>query len=469
MAEIAIVDDEKVLVNSLRIGLTKRGHKIHPFYEAGGFLSYLVINEPDLIFLDLRLPDMNGLEVLRQIKQMNRQIPTIIITAHGDIQSAVQAMKTGAFDYLNKPFDMQEIELVIKKALDEVQLVKEVEHLRQRSFKKVVLENIIGDSPPMLELFNTVKKLGSVKTTTVLIRGESGTGKDLLAKAIHNLNPRSVRPFIEINCASLPESLLESELFGHEKGAFTDAKQRKTGLVEIANNGTLFLDEIGEIPMPLQAKILKFIETKTFRRVGGTAEISVDVFIITATNRNLEQAIQEKTFRQDLYYRLNVVPLFAPPLRDRKEDILKITDHYLDHYCRKFGKTSLSMDPSARNTFLNYDWPGNVRELQNLIERLVILSSGPIIQKKHLPDAMGGPVENHEKENPLEPRMGLINSLKENFSDKGQISLDEILTALEKEMILTAMEKADRVKAKAARALGISRYSLLRRINRLKI
>ena len=469
MAEIAIVDDEKVLVNSLRIGLTKRGHKIHPFYEAGGFLSYLVINEPDLIFLDLRLPDMNGLEVLRQIRQMNRQIPTIIITAHGDIQSAVQAMKTGAFDYLNKPFDMQEIELVIKKALDEVQLVKEVEHLRQRSFKKVVLENIIGDSPPMLELFNTVKKLGSVKTTTVLIRGESGTGKDLLAKAIHNLNPRSVRPFIEINCASLPESLLESELFGHEKGAFTDAKQRKTGLVEIANNGTLFLDEIGEIPMPLQAKILKFIETKTFRRVGGTAEISVDVFIITATNRNLEQAIQEKTFRQDLYYRLNVVPLFAPPLRDRKEDILKITDHYLDHYCRKFGKTSLSMDPSARNTFLNYDWPGNVRELQNLIERLVILSSGPIIQKKHLPDAMGGPVENHEKENPLEPRMGLINSLKENFSDKGQISLDEILTALEKEMILTAMEKADRVKAKAARALGISRYSLLRRINRLKI
>ncbi|ACN17638.1 Response regulator [Desulforapulum autotrophicum HRM2] len=465
MAEIAIVDDEKVLVNSLRIGLTKKGYRVYPFYDANGFLSYLGANEPDLILLDLRLPDMNGLEVLRQIRLMNRQIPTVMITAHGDVQSAVQAMKTGAFDYLNKPFDMEELELIIKKVLGEAQLVKEVEHHRQRSYKAVILENIIGDSPPMLELYKTVKKLSHVKTTTVLIRGESGTGKDLLAKAIHNLNPRSGRPFIEINCASLPEHLLESELFGHEKGAFTDAKNRKTGLVEIANNGTLFLDEIGELSILLQAKLLKFIETKTFRRVGGTSEVSVNVFIITATNRNLEQAIREQTFRQDLFYRLNVVPLFSPPLRDRKEDILKITDYYLDHYCRKFGKDLLSMALDAQHIFLNYDWPGNVRELKNLIERLVILSDGATITGRHLPDGMIQPIAASERENRFDP----MHVFKQDFSRGEQIPMDEILTAVEKKMIVNALEKADNVKTRAAKALGISRYSLLRRISRLKI
>lgn len=466
MAEIAIVDDEKVLVNSLRIGLKKRGHTVKPFYEAHPFLSYLSTSEPDIIFLDLRLPDLNGLEVLRQIKRMNKAIPTVIITAHGDVQSAVQAMKTGAFDYINKPFDMEEIELIIQKALDEVQLVKEVEHHRQRSYKAVLLENIIGESPPMLELYQTVKKLSGIDNTTVLIRGESGTGKDLLAKAIHNLSARSARPFIEINCASLPEQLLESELFGYEKGAFTDAKQRKTGLVEIANNGTLFLDEIGEIPLPLQAKLLKFIETKKFRRVGGTLEMGVDLLLIAATNRNLEQAISDGKFRRDLFYRLDVVPLFPPPLRDRGEDILRISRYYLDRYAHKYGKRVMSMDPSVETRFLHYQWPGNVRELKNLIERLVILSSGDTIRTEHLPQSM-----KHSSSPAPQITCGgkkdTFSLFQEEYLEEKQLDMEEILGRFEKLLIENALTKCDGVKAKAARMLGISRYALLRRINRL--
>ena len=453
MAEIAIVDDEKLLVNSLEIELTHNGFAVHPFYDAGTFLTYIQSNEPDVVLLDLQLPDINGLEVLQTLMHGSRYIPTIIITAHGNIESAIQAMKAGAFDYINKPFELDEISILIKKALDETRLVKEVEHRRQRAYKTARLKSIIGTSPPVLELLDTIKKISEIDYTTILLRGESGTGKDLLAKVIHNLSTRSSKQFIEVNCASFPENLLESELFGHEKGAFTDAKQRKTGLVEIADGGTLFLDEIGELPLSLQAKLLKFIDTKSFRRIGGTSEIRVNVRIISATNRNLEESIENGSFRQDLYYRLNVLPITIPPLRGRGTDVIKITEHYLASMSKKFGKRRMSLGIKAKNAFLAYDWPGNVRELKNFIERLVILSSSDVIGYSHLPLEM-------------KKRLADLKSIKNRYQNKSH-SMNEIVEIFEEELISNAMANAGGVKAEAAKILGISRYSLLRKMKRI--
>jgi two-component system response regulator AtoC len=286
-----------------------------------------------------------------------------------------------------------------------------------------------------------------------MIRGESGTGKDLIAKAIHNLSPRGTAQLIEINCAALPESLLESELFGYEKGAFTDAKQRKTGLAEIANGGTLFLDEVGELPLSLQAKLLKFIETKSFRRIGGTAEIWVDLMIIASTNRNLEEAIESGSFRQDLYYRLNVLPIYVPPLRERGEDVIKVAEYYLQYFCRKFNKPPMTLDATAKKAFLSYQWPGNVRELKNLIERVVILSSGHKIGSKLLPGEMKGSIAESQ-------------TIRKSYKTDNR-SLDEILAEIEKELIHNALRKAKGVKSEAAKILGISRYALLRKMKRL--
>lgn len=453
MAEVAIVDDEKLLVNSLKIELSHAGYSVSQFYDAGSFLAYIQSNEPDVVLLDLQLPDINGLEVLQTIMQAGRYIPTIIITAHGNIESAIQAMKAGAFDYINKPFELDEISILIKKALDETKLVKEVEHRRQRAYKTARLKSIIGTSLPILALLETVEKLAKIDNTTILLRGESGTGKDLISKIIHNLSARSSKQFIEINCASFPENLLESELFGHEKGAFTDAKQRKTGLVEIADGGTLFLDEIGELPLPLQAKLLRFIDTKSFRRIGGTSEIRVNVRIVSATNRNLEESVENGSFRQDLYYRLNVLPITIPPLRDRGADVIKITDHYLASMSKKFGKRRMSLGIKAKNAFLAYDWPGNVRELKNFIERLVILSSSDVIGYLQLPAEM-------------KERLADLKSIKNRYQKKS-LSMNEILEKFEEELINNAMTNTGGVKAEAAKILGISRYSLLRKMKRI--
>ncbi|MCD4720903.1 MAG: sigma-54 dependent transcriptional regulator [Desulfobacula sp.] len=453
MAEVAIVDDEKLLVNSLKIELSHEGYSVSEFYDAGSFITYIQSNEPDVVLLDLQLPDINGLEVLQTIMQAGRYIPTIIITAHGNIESAIQAMKAGAFDYINKPFELDEISILIKKALDETKLVKEVEHHRQRAYKNARLKNIIGSSPPIRELLETIEKLAKIDNTTILLRGESGTGKDLLAKVIHNLSARSSKQFIEINCASFPENLLESELFGHEKGAFTDAKQRKTGLVEIADGGTLFLDEIGELPLPLQSKLLKFIDIKSFRRIGGTSEIRVDVRIISATNRNLENSIKNGSFRQDLYYRLNVLPITIPPLRDRGADVIKITKHYLESMSKKFGKRQMSLGIKAKTAFLAYDWPGNVRELKNFIERLVILSSNDVIGYSQLPLEM-------------KERLAELKSIKNRYKNKS-LCMNDILEIFEEELISNALANAGGIKAEAAKILGISRYSLLRKIKRI--
>ncbi|RLB22598.1 MAG: sigma-54-dependent Fis family transcriptional regulator [Deltaproteobacteria bacterium] len=452
MAEIAVVDDERVLVDSLELELEERGHTVQPFYRAAPFLEYIQFNEPDVVLLDLQLPDLNGLEVLERIKQANRFIPTIIITAHGNLDSAIQAMRGGAFDYVNKPFDLDEIEIIIDKALKEIKLVREVEHHRRQAAEGARPEDFIGSSLPVRRLLETVKKLSQVDNTTVLLRGESGTGKNLLAKMIHNLSARTERQFIEVNCAAIPETLLESELFGYEKGAFTDAKTRKTGLVELADGGTLFLDEVGDLPLPLQAKLLRFLESRSFRRIGGASEIKVDVLIISSTNQDLKKAVTRGQFREDLYYRLNVVPLDVPPLRQRGEDIITLAEHYLSHFSRKFRKPPIEMSPEARDAFLLYHWPGNVRELKNLVERLVILSTDNIITYEDLPAVM--------KETSAR-RQGV------KHQETLEEGLEAKLAAYEKKLISEALERAGGVKSEAAKLLGVSRYSLLRKMKRL--
>lgn len=455
MVEIAILDDEKFLVDSLELEMTAMGHRVQPFYEARPFLNYIQVAEPDLVFLDLQLPDIHGMEVLQKIRQTLRSALTIIMTAHGDMESAIQALKGGAFDYLNKPFELDEIGIIIERALNEKKLVREVEHHRQEAASNTRLDDFIGSSKPVKKLHQMVKMLTRVDNTTILLRGASGTGKNLIAKAIHNLSARSGRQFIVVNCAAIPENLLESELFGYEKGAFTDAKKRKIGLAELADGGTLFLDEVGDLPLPMQVKLLRFLESKSFRRVGGTIEVKVDVLIISATNLDLEDAMQQKTFRQDLYYRLNVVPIEIPPLRERRDDILILAMHYLERFARKFRKPLMEIGDDARDAFLLYRWPGNVRELKNLIERFVVLSTDPVITYDDLPTVM--------KECLL--RQGATDT----STCVAAHGFEEKLAAFERGLITNALEKAGGIKTEASVILGISRYSLLRKMKRLFI
>jgi len=453
MVEIAILDDEKILVNSLELEMKAMGHRVKTFYEATSFLEYIKESEPDLVFLDLQLPDIHGMEVLHTIQQTLRSTLTIIMTAHGDMDSAIQALKGGAYDYLNKPFDLDEIGIIIDRALNENKLVREVEHHRQRASSNIRIDDFIGLSKPVKKLHQIVTKLTSVDNTTILLRGDTGTGKNLIAKAIHNLSARSDKQFIVVNCGAIPENLLESELFGYEKGAFTDAKKRKIGLVELADGGTLYLDEVGDLPLPMQVKLLRFIESKAFRRVGGTMEVSVDALIISATNLNLEEAIKQERFRLDLYYRLNVVPIKIPPLRNRGDDVLLLANHYIKRFSRKFRKPLMEIGDDALEAFLSYDWPGNVRELKNLIERFVVLSTDTVITYEDLPTVM---------------KERLLRKETDGSSvQSSKLGLEEKLASFERSLITQALEEADGVKTEAAATLGISRYSLLRKMKRL--
>jgi len=449
MAKIMLVDDETVLVNSLQIALEDEGHDVVSFYEGSKAMHYLINNEPDLIFLDLRLPDMHGLDILKEIKNMNSNLPTVMITAHGDINSAIQAMKLGAFDFIIKPFDLEEIMMVLEKSQAEAKLYGEVELLRSKSFQQ---EYIVGQSPEILNVKNQIEKIASIDECTVLIRGESGTGKELVAKGIHNQSARNSMPFIDVNCSALPEHLLESELFGYEKGAFTDAKNKKVGLLELADKGTLFLDEIGDMPLNLQTKILRFLENRSFRRIGGEKEISVDVRVIAATNTDLEESIKKKLFREDLYYRLNVVPVYVPPLRKRGMDISILAEYFLNYFTKKFSKPKVKFPQEAKKLLLEYNWPGNVRELKNLIERMVILNSGEIIDVNDLP------VEIKKK--------GNIEAKFSEISPGENESLDDILRKVEYDLIRQALIRAKGVKSVAANMLGISRHSLKRRLQK---
>lgn len=374
---ILVIDDDQAILQLLQFNLEKQGHTVLTADNGERGLSLINHEEFDLVFLDIMLPGMNGIEILKKIRQHRPHISVVMMTALKSISPAITAMKLGAFDYLTKPDDISDenrLAVVVRNAISVTQSAQEIETLRGQLHKQFRFENMIGDSPQMQHVFSQIEKVAD-SSATVLIRGENGTGKELVAKAIHFNSSRSQGPFVDFNCAAIPENLIESELFGHERGSFTGALARKIGKFEQAHNGTLFLDEVGDMPLNTQAKILRVLQERSFERVGGTEKIHVDVRIVAATNKNLDEAVKREQFRQDLFYRLTVFPIELPPLRDRSKDVYPLTLHFLKKYAKEMGKEVTKVSPQALGALRLYRWPGNVRELENVIQRAVILAS----------------------------------------------------------------------------------------------
>jgi len=450
-SKILVIDDEEHMCWALEKGLRQEGYQVITATRGKQGLELIRNENPSLVILDLKMPEMDGLDVLIKAKDINPRLPVIMITAHGTIDTAIEAMKHGATDYITKPFDLDELKLVVKQALMVSRLQAEVTFLRSELNKKY--GRIVGTSQAIQDVFTLIEKVAD-STATVLITGESGTGKEVTALSIHQLSSRRDKPFVPINCAALPESLLESELFGHEKGAFTGAVSRKLGRFELANQGTLFLDEITEMPLSMQVKLLRVLQEREFERVGGTERIKVDVRVIAATNRDPVECIKKGTFREDLYYRLNVLPIHLPPLRERTEDIPLLVKHFLE----KFNPgQEQAVSPEAMGLLFSYEWPGNIRELQNVVERAVILSQGNEIKPHHLPREIQKP-DSSKADGAT--GAGLIL----NFPDEG-ISFEEV----EKQLILKALEKSKGNQTKASQLLGITRSALLYRAQKYQI
>jgi len=442
-ATILIVEDNVDMCQTLAENFQKIGHKVLTASTGMAAQKILKTELVDLVLLDLRLPDITGLRVLEFVKDVDPDILAIMITANTSAQPAVEAMKAGAYDYLMKPFELDEVKLVVAKALETQGLKREVSRLKHQQVGQFPETDLFGNSTAMREIKHLIQMVSATPRTSVLIQGESGTGKELVANSIHNWSARRDKPLVKINCSAIPENLLESELFGHEKGAFTDAKAMKKGMFELANGGTLFLDEIPSILPSLQPKLLRVLETQTFRRIGGTTDIQIDVRIIAATNRDLQAMVQDGTFREDLYYRLKVMVLHPPPLRERREDILPLALLFIEKNNREFNKSIRGIAEEAQTLLLNYDWPGNVRELKNVIERAVILCSDADLRAESLP---------------LELRSGKPGPQATPASD--DLSDGDSLEAMEKIHILNVLSKHHHNKSKAARALNISRSTL---------
>ena len=452
MRSVLIVDDEVGTRESIKMILK---HDYEVFLAKDAEEAFLQIKEhsPDVVLLDIILPDIDGLKVLEKIKENDPDVIVIMITATKTIKTAVEAMKLGAYDYVTKPFDIDELRLIISRSLSTQALEKEVKYLRKEIDKSFGFGNIIGKSKAMENIFKVVRQIADSKST-VLIMGESGTGKELISRAVHYNSNRKNYPFVTINCAAIPETLIESELFGHERGAFTNAIEKKLGRFEIAQQGTLFLDEIGELSLSTQAKILRFLEEKEFNRVGGSKTIKVDVRLITATNRDLNQLLKKGGFREDLYYRINVVPIVIPPLRERKEDIPLFLEHFIKKFNAENNKNIKGVSKEALELMMNYDWPGNVRELENLIERIIVLTSNEYIQHNELPFSL--------------INIPKINGLKESVLN-GKVSFLEAEEEFEKGIILDALKRANYVQSHAAEMLRISRRILKYKMEKLGI
>jgi DNA-binding NtrC family response regulator len=442
---ILIVEDEKLVRWSLKERLKKEEFEVFESETGGGGLGILKEELIDLILLDYRLPDMTGLDVLRTTMSSHPETPVILMTAYSSVDSAVEAIKLGAYDYINKPFNHDEMVMTIGRALESSRLRREVRHHRAVQQKHYGLSSIIGQSPPMVEVFELIEKIARSQATTVLITGESGTGKDLVAKAIHYASDRANRPFMNITCSALPETLLESELMGHERGSFTDARTLKKGLFELAEGGTVFLDEIGDMGTLLQAKLLRFLQEKTFKRVGGVKDITVNVRIIAATNKDLGKAVKDGKFREDLFYRLKVIPINLPPLRDRKEDIPHLINFFIDGFNQEFKKTTKGISRDSTERLGTYSWPGNVRELRNVIERAMILEDKPELTIEDLPREIRDP----SPTSPVEVPDGF------RLPDTGFPLRD-----IEQEMVKQALDKTRGNQTRAARLLSISRDAL---------
>lgn len=381
---ILVVDDELIVRESLSKWFAEEGYRVDVAENAANALKKLQGNGWNIMLVDIKMPGMDGIELLHRVKDTNKHIAVVIITAFASVDTAVKSLKDGAYDYITKPIDPDYLDHLIEKILQEQALLKENQRLKEAVTELTSGGEIIGESPEILKVLELVETVASADTT-VMIRGESGTGKELVARAIHNRSPRKYFPLVTVNCGAMTETLLESELFGHEKGAFTGAQYRRKGKVEMADGGTLFLDEIGNIDMKTQMDLLRVIETKQFTRVGGSEIVKSDFRVICATNKNLEEAVKAGSFREDLFYRVNVFPIYIPPLRSRKGDVAKLAHYFLDKYVRAMNKKIEGFTREAMAALKAYEWPGNVRELENAIERAVVVSSGPMIDKEHLP------------------------------------------------------------------------------------
>jgi len=452
---ILIVEDEKLIRWSIKSRLEDQGFVVSEVETGKKAFELLEQEDFDLMLLDFRLPDTTGLEILRRVRQEASETSVVMMTAYGTVESAVEAMKLGAFDYLTKPVNLDELSLIVQKALETTSLRREVRRLRHEQIETHGNVRLIGRSRAMREVVELVEKVCQSQATTVLLEGDSGTGKNVVAKAIHYGSPRAERPFVNITCSALTETLLESELFGHERGAFTDAKTQKKGLLEVADGGTAFLDEIGEMGMAMQSKLLRFLEEKTFKRVGGTRDILVDVRIIAATNRDLQEAVHQGRFREDLYYRLKVIPVRLPTLRERREDIPLLIQHFLDHFNQEFRKNIKRVEPAAMERLTAYGWPGNIRELRNFIERVMILENKELIELKDLPRAM-------REGDEASAAAGGTGAGRAVSVPVGELTLEE----MEREAIVRALEQVGHNQVRAAKLLGISRDTLRYRMKK---
>ena len=444
MASVLIVDDEASLVRSLAFALRAEGFGVESAGTGAEGLEALARVKPHLVLLDVRLPDGSGLAVLDRIREADPEVPVVMISAHGDTRAAVKAVKSGAFDYLTKPFELDDLFRTIRAALERERLTQEVARYREAA---AAGGELVGESEAMRRLRETARRVGASSAGRVLLLGESGTGKALVARAIHNHGPRAKGPFIEVNCASLPEQLIEAELFGAEKGAYTGAHQKRVGLVTLADEGTLFLDEVGELPQQVQAKLLHFLEDGAYRPIGSNRAMTSDARVLAATNRDLAADVRAGTFREDLFYRLDVVQVRVPPLRDRGADVLLLAREFAARFAREERCAAVDFTPDAEAVLLAYAWPGNVRELRNLVERLTILNAGRSITRADLPAETVA----------RSPAPGA----------QGERTIEAQLEDAERRLLDQALREAAGHKGRAAEILGISRHALKRRLQRL--
>jgi DNA-binding NtrC family response regulator len=470
--KILIVDDERLVRWSLRQKCEEWGYQVTEAESGTDGLRMARNESPDLVLLDVRLQDMNGLQVLERMKQNGDARAVIMITADPQLEDVKQALKQGAYDFIGKPIDYDELRVAVHNALEATRLRSENEKLKKEVLhrRRAAYHDVVGESPRMLDLMSFVNKVASSEATTILIQGESGTGKDLISRAIHFESRRKDKPLIVINCSAIPETLMEAELFGHEKGAFTDAKAMKKGLFEQADGGTLFLDEIGELSGLLQAKLLRVLEEQVIRRVGGVKDQEVDVRVVAASNRDLEKAVRDGSFRQDLYYRLAIISIFLPPLRERREDILPLVSFFIERYNKRFRKSVRGITPETRALLLSYDWPGNVRELKNAIERAMILEEDDQLRPIYLPFSVGSPLSSltayEASSGGVEQGAGSAAATEAqvvNGKKLPRLSIPEGGTSLEEVercFVEMAMQQAHRNQTQAAKLLDISRDAL---------